>query len=162
MGINDICDLLRQEFYHNYEYGFYLDGEKYKPNVKKGFDKEFLILLQTSYIVQNPTDTLREKIGTCIDVDVAMGELLKSIKISYKIWLLHDKNKSKKHTILTFEAEGKVVYLELTPQSSKPWYGKEIVYICEKALINDFQSKNYDITNVTEKIVIGAPPEFLF
>ena len=119
-------------------------------------------MLQTSYIVQNPTETLSKKIGTCIDVDVAMGELLKALNISYKIWLLHDKNKSKKHTILTFEAEGKVVYLELTPQSSKPWYGKEIVYSCEKDFIDEYQSKNYDITDVTEEIVIGVPPEFLF
>ena len=43
MGINDICDLLRQEFYHNYEYGFYLDGEKYKPILKKDLIKSFLL-----------------------------------------------------------------------------------------------------------------------
>ena len=36
------------------------------------------------------------------------------------------KNTKKVHTILIFEVEDKVVYLELTIQSKNPSYGKEI------------------------------------
>lgn len=33
MTISEICDILRKELYNNgYEYGFVLDGKKYKPN----------------------------------------------------------------------------------------------------------------------------------
>ena len=35
------------------------------------------------------------------------------------------------HAILTFETEARVVYLELTPQCRKPWYGKELLYESE-------------------------------
>ena len=54
-----------------------------------------------------------------------------------------------------FEAEEKLVYLELTPQSNKPWYGKEIIYNDERDLIKEFREKDFIIIEVTEKIIIG-------
>ena len=48
MEIKRLCDLLRKELYNNnYEYGFYCDGKKYKPNMSNGFDSEFYNLLLT-------------------------------------------------------------------------------------------------------------------
>ena len=48
MTINEICNVLKKELYNNgYEYGFYLDGKKYKPNFNEGFDKAFDELLHT-------------------------------------------------------------------------------------------------------------------
>ena len=39
MEIKRVCDLLRKELYNNnYEYGFYCDGKKFKPNMSNGFD----------------------------------------------------------------------------------------------------------------------------
>ena len=65
------------------------------------------------------------------------------------------------HTILTFEAEGKTIYLELTPQSNKPWYGKEIIYNDERAFLNQFHLDNYDIVDVTNEIAFGKSPDCL-
>lgn len=62
MEIKRVCDLLRKELYNNnYEYVFYFDEKKYKPNMSKGFDSEFYDLLLTVYKVQDPIDTMREK-----------------------------------------------------------------------------------------------------
>lgn len=34
-----ICNMLRAELYNNgFEYGFVLNGQKYKPNMNDGFD----------------------------------------------------------------------------------------------------------------------------
>ena len=42
MTIKEICDILRAELYDNgFEYGFIVDGQKYKPNMKDGFDNEY-------------------------------------------------------------------------------------------------------------------------
>lgn len=162
MMIAEICNLLRSELFDNgYEYGFYLDGKNYKPDMSKGFDSEYYELSTTIYRVQHPHDTIREKIGTCIDAVVVMQAILDEHNICNKIWLLYNKEKNKAHTILTFEAENKTVYLELTPQSSKPWYGKEIVYSNEQELLEEYQKYNYDICDVTDSVVIGQAPEFL-
>lgn len=61
---------------------------------------------------------------------------------------------------MTFEAEGKVVYLELTPQSSKSWYGKEIIYDNEQEFLQEYKRNNYDVSDVTNVIVIGEQPMF--
>jgi len=78
-----------------------------------------------------------------------------------KLWLLHNKTKNKVHTIPTFEAEGKVVYLELTPQSAKPWYGKELVYNNEQDFLQEYQKTDYDVSDVTNRVIIGEQPIFL-
>lgn len=58
MLISEICGLLKKELLDNgYEYGFFLNGKKYKPDV----DREFFDLLSTVYHIQNPNDTIREK-----------------------------------------------------------------------------------------------------
>lgn len=162
MEISEICDLLKKELLNNgYEYGFYLDGKKYKPDMSKGFDKEFDRALHESSRIQAPDDTAREKIGTCIDVTLLMRTILASHAIPSKIWLLHYTERGKFHTILTFEAENKVVYLELTPQSRKPWYGKEIIYDNEESFILEYTKSGCEITNITGLVVAGASPELI-
>lgn len=62
MLIHEICNLLKSELLNNgYEYGFYLDGRTYRPDMTEGFDEEFHHLLLTAYRIQNPEDTIREK-----------------------------------------------------------------------------------------------------
>ena len=78
-----------------------------------------------------------------------------------KIWLLYNKAKNKVHTVLTFEAESKVVYLELTPQSGKAWYGKELVYDDEQMFLQEFAKQNYEVSDVTDFVRIGQQPKFL-
>ena len=161
MEIKRICDLLRNELYNNnFEYGFYLEGKKYKPNMNNGFDKEFFNLLLTKYKVQNPIDTMREKIGTCNDVVLVMKKILDEEKINNKIWLLHNIEKNKVHTILTFNVSDKTIYLELTPQSNKPYYGKEIIYNNEDELNKELHKQGYDVIDITNDIIVGKCPEF--
>ena len=162
MTIQEICDVLRAELYNTgFEYGFFLNGQKYKPNMQNGFDNEYYQLSQTIYRVQNPEITLKEKIGTCIDAVVVMKSILDKRNVPCKIWLLHDKKKSKLHTILTFSAEDKIVYLELTPLSSKKWYGQEIIYSNEQALLQEYGDDGHDISDVTDRVIIGERPLFL-
>ena len=111
--------------------------------------------------IQEPADTMREKIGTCVDVAVLMKAMLAERGISGKIWQLHDARRNKFHAILTFEAEGKTVYLELTPQSRKPWYGKEILYESEADFIAAYEKNGYEVTDVTDAAAIGSRPEFM-
>ena len=129
MNIAYLCDILRKELLENgYEYGFLLNGAKVKPDFTAGFDREYDRLTRIAYRVQSPAVTRKEKIGTCIEAVLVMQELLDQQNISNKIWLLYQRKKGKAHTVLTFQAEEKTVYLELTPQSAKPWYGKELLY----------------------------------
>ncbi|MGE4572662.1 MAG: hypothetical protein AB7E09_07995 [Candidatus Izemoplasmatales bacterium] len=161
MEIKRVCDLLRKELYNNnYEYGFYCDGKKYKPNMSNGFDSEFYNLLLTTYKVQNPIDTMREKIGTCNDVVLVMKKKLDEEKIQSKIWLLYKKVNNKVHTILTFNVSDKTIYLELTPQSNKPYYGKELIYNNENELKKEFQNQGYDVIDITNDIAPEEYPEF--
>ena len=161
MEIKRICDLLRNELYNNnFEYGFYLEGKKYKPNMNNGFDKEFFNLLLTKYKVQNPIDTMREKIGTCNDVVLVMKKILDEEKINNKIWLLHNIEKNKVHTMLTFKVCYKLVYLELTPQSNKPNYAKEIIYNTEYEFINYFEKQGFEVIDITNDIIPGEYPNF--
>ena len=162
MQIREICDLLKNELLNNgYEYGFYLNGVKYKPDVTKGYDEEFARASVHDYRIQDPSDTMREKIGTCIDITLLMKTMLASYGISSKIWLLYYMRRNKFHTILTFEAENKVVYLELTPQSRKSWYGKEILYENERYFISEYCKDDCVIEDITNSVVIGKRPEFI-
>ena len=161
MEIKRICDLLRNELYNNnYEYGFYLEGKKFKPNMNNGFDKEFFNLLLTKYKIQNPIDTMREKIGTCNDVVLVMKKFLDEEKINNKIWLLHNIEKNKVHTILTFEIFEKIVYLELTPQSNKPNYAEEIIYSTEEEFIDYFEKQGFEVIDITNDIIPSEHPNF--
>lgn len=162
MTIKEICDILKSYLYNSdFEYGFVLNGQKYKPNMNAGFDKEYYHLLKRVYLVQDPTVTQKEKIGTCVDAVLVMKYILDEINVSCKIWLLHNKKKNKVHTILTFSAEDKIVYLELTPQSSKKWYGQEITYSNEQALLQEYRNNGYEISDVTNSVIIGEQPLFL-
>lgn len=161
MTITTICDVLRKELLNNgYEYGFVVDGKKYKPNMD-GFDAEYFQLAQTISIVQEPTVTMQGKTGTCIDAAIVMKHLLDELGVPSKIWLLYNSKKNKVHTVLTFEAEGKVVYLELTPQSSKEWYGKELVFADEREFCQWYGEKGYEVSDVTARVVVGERPMFL-
>ncbi len=162
MSIFEICDMLRSELFNNgYEYGFYMNGKKYKPDISSGFDNEYYQLSKTIYRVQPPYVTIREKTGTCVDATLVMKQFLDECDIPSKIWLLYERARNKVHTILTFAAEERIVYLELTPQSAKPWYGREIIYQSEQEFLKEFESADREITDVTDQIVIGEPPEFL-
>ncbi len=162
MKIVELCDSLRKELFNNgYEYGFIVDGKTYKPNTENGFDATFYHFAKTISLVQAPEVTKQEKVGTCIDAVLVMRQVLNEYKAPSKIWLLYHKEKNKAHTVLTFEAEGKVVYLELTPQSSKPWYGKEIVYEKEQAFLQEQKNNGLEIFDVTEQVIIGERPYFL-
>jgi len=129
--------------------------------MNNGFDQEYYHLSTTIYCVQDPVITMKEKIGTCVDAVLVMRRLLNKHNIPCKIWLLYNKHKNKVHTILTFEAEDKIVYLELTPHSSKACYGKEILYSNEQEFLLEYENNGYDVSDVTSSIVIGQQPEFL-
>ena len=162
MTIQEACDLLKGELLDNgYEYGFYLDGVKYRPDPALGFDAGFQRDLLTDYRIQNPSDTQREKIGTCNDVALLMKTLLASRGVPGKIWLLDYARGKKFHTILTFQAENQVIYLELTPQSRKPWYGKELLYASEAQLISEYRKTDCELTDVTDSVRAGSTPEFI-
>ena len=92
---------------------------------------------------------------------LVIKQLLDELHVPCKLWLLHNKTKNKVHTIPIFEAEGKFVYLELTPQSAKSWYGKEIIYDNEQEFLKDYEQNNYDISDITAAIIIGEQPHFL-
>lgn len=162
MTIKEICNILRDKLYNTgFEYGFVLNGQKYKPSMDGGFDNEYYHLAKTISIVQAPEVTLAEKIGTCIDTVIVMKSILDKLNIPSKIWLLFNREKNKVHTILTFEAENKIVYLELTPQSSKTWYGQEIIYENEQEIVQEYEKDGYEITDVTDLIIVGERPYFL-
>ena len=162
MKIVEICDALRKELVNTgYEYGFVVDGQIYKPNMARGFDAVFYHLANTISRVQDPEVTKQKKVGTCIDAVLVMRQTLDAYNVPSKIWLTHHKQKNKVHTVLTFLAEGKTVYLELTPQSSKPWYGKEFVYDDEDAFLQAQEKDGYEIFDVTDQVIIGERPYFL-
>ena len=153
--------MLKKELLNNgYEYGFVVGGKKYKPDMS-GFDEEYYRLSTTIYRVQDPSVTMQEKIGTCVEAVMVMKYLLDALSVSNKIWLLYNPKKHKVHTVLTFEAEGKVVYLELTPQSSKEWYGKELIYANEHEFLRGHDEYGYDVSDVTDQVVVGEQPMFL-
>ena len=162
MLVLEVCELLKKELLDNgYEYGFYLNGTSYKPDMTKGFDKEFFERLKTEYRIQSPEDTMKAKVGTCNDAVVLMKSILDKHSIPNKIWLLHDIPNKKFHTVMTFYLEDKTVYLELTPQSRKPWYGKEIIFDSEQDFVNEYKKNNCDVIDVTDDVIIGKVPGFL-
>ena len=162
MSIQEVCGLLKKELLDNgYEYGFFLDGITHKPDRTNGFDEEFFQSLLTVYRIQDPKDTMKAKVGTCNDVVVLMRSILDDLGIPSKIWVLHDKQNSRLHTVLTFFLESKTVYLELTPQYEKPWYGKEIVFDSEKGFIDEYSKDNCEVIDVTGEVFIGKAPDFL-
>lgn len=162
MTIREACDLLKKELLDNgYEYGFYLNGVTYKPDFSRGFDKAFFERLLKEYRVQDPKDTMQAKVGTCHDAVVLMKSILDEYSVSSKIWLLHDIKNEKFHTVLTFYLEGKVTYLEMTPQSTKPWYGKEIIFESEHSFITEYKKDGYEVIDVTDSVIIGEVPDFV-
>ena len=160
--IQRICRLLKDELLDNgYEYGFYLDGKTYKPDMSNGFDKEFFDRLLSEYRVQNPRDTMQAKVGTCNDIVVLMKAILDEQGIPNKIWLLHDRQYGTFHTVLTFYIENKTIYLELTPQSAKSWYVKEIVFDNEQGFISEYSKDGCEVIEITDSVVVGEAPEFI-
>ena len=162
MTIKEACDLLKDELLDNgYEYGFCLNGVTYKPDFSKGFDEDFFDRLLKDYRIQDPQDTRRAKAGTCHDAVVLMRSILDEYSVPSKIWLLHDRNNGKFHTVLTFYLENKVIYLELTPQSGNPWYGKELVFDSEQSFMDGYIKDGYEVIDVTDSVVIGEAPDFV-
>lgn len=162
MTIQRVCDTLRaQLFGQGFEYGFVLDGRTYKPSRDAGFDREFDRQLRMNYRIQQPAVTLRYKTGTCMDAVLVMKSTLEALSIPCKIWLQYDRGKNKPHTIVTFTAQTKTVYLELTPQSSKPWYGRECLYPDEAAFLEEFARNGYEMYDVTGKVFAGQRPSVL-
>ena len=162
MTIKEACDLLKEELLDNgYEYGFYLNGVTYKPDFTKGFDNDFFERLLKEYRIQDPQDTKRAKVGTCHDAVVLMRSILDEHGVSSRIWLLHDRENGKFHTVLTFYLEDKVIYLELTPQSGNPCYGKELIFDSEQSFKAGFIMDGYEVIDVTDSVFIGEAPDFV-
>lgn len=162
MTIKEACDLLKGELLDNgYEYGFYLNGKTYKPDFSKGFDEDFFDRLLKEYRIQDPKDTRQAKVGTCHDAVILMRSILDECSVPSKIWLLHDRNNGKFHTILTFYLEDKVIYLELTPQSGNPCYGKELVFDSEQSFIAGYIKDGFEVIDVTDSVIIGEAPDFV-
>jgi len=162
MTINEICELLKKELLGTgYEYGFFLNGKTYKPDTANGFDRRFFKLLLTEYRIQNPDDTKASKVGTCNDIVVLMKSILDKYNVPCKIWLLHDTEHGKFHTILTFECENKTVYLELTPQTARANYGKEIIFEDEQSFVKQYSKNGCKATDITDFIVVGEAPDFI-
>ncbi len=111
--------------------------------------------------IQDPKDTMKAKVGTCNDAVILMRSILDQHSIPSKIWLLHDRQKRKYHTVLTFYLEGKTVYLELTPQSGKLCYGEEIVFDSEESFVDEYANDNREVIDVTDSVLIGERPDFL-
>ena len=162
MTETQLCTILKQELFDkDYDYGFFFEGKKYIPNTESGFDAAFALAMKELYRIQEPSVTMVEKIGTCLDTVLVMKALLAPMNIPNKIWLvLHCATKAP-HTVLTFVSEGKVVYLELTPWSNKPWYGKELIYDDEKAFLTHFTAEGYRVIDVTDKVIPGDSPSSL-
>lgn len=162
MTTTQLCTLLKQELLNgDYDYGFFFDGRRYVPNRQSGFDASFAQAMTTLYRIQEPSVTMEQKIGTCIDAVLVMKALLEPLRVPNKIWLVYHRATKTPHTVLTFTCKGKVVYLELTPRSSKPWYGKEILYDDEQAFLAHFRAEGYEVTDVTGRVIPGASPDSL-
>ena len=162
MTIAELCGLLKAELLDNgYAYGFYAEGRRFQPRRDGGFDREYYDCSLTLYRVQDPAVTRREKLATCVDAVALMRALLTERGVPCRIWLLRNPEKGSLHTVLTFKAEGQTVYLELTPQSAKPWYGRELLYPSEDAFLEEWQDAGFILTDVSADIQIGQFPAFL-
>ena len=156
-----ICDLLRSELYGNgYRYGFCLDGSVVVPDASKGFDEAFGRLLAAQYRIQPPELTRKAKAATCLDAVLVMKDILRENGFDSRIWMVFDRERKKPHAVLTFTADQAAVYLELTPQSGKENYGKELVFEEEEAFIRYWEQKNCLIREITELCVPGRRPDF--
>ena len=160
--ITRISNLLRGELYNTgYQYGFFWNGRRVVPDFTIGFDEVFGRLLTTEYRIQDPETTRKEKVGTCLDAVLVMKELLREAGKDGKIWMLFQKERKKFHSVLTFEVDDEIVYLELTPQSGKENYGKELVFDREDAFHQYWEEMNYTVQEITETCIPGIKPEFL-
>ena len=161
LDIARICDLLRSELYENgYRYGFCLNGSVIVPDVSKGFDAEFGRLLTSQYRIQPPELTRKAKAATCLDAVLVMKEILSENGIGSRIWMVFDRERKKPHAVLTFTADQAVVYLELTPQSGKENYGKELVFENGDAFLRCWEQKNCLVREITDLCVPGRKPDF--
>ena len=130
------------------------------PNMSLGFDEEFSRLITTEYRIQSPEITKREKVATCLDAVMVMKDILDKQSIESKIWMIFQKEKKKVHAILTFELLSEVVYLELTPQSGKANYGKELLFADEEELLGYWIEQGYLVQDITSICKPGADPSF--
>ncbi len=159
--MEELLQLLKTELLDNgYSYGFYLDNRRIVPDMSLGFDEEFSRLITTEYRIQAPEITKREKVATCLDTVLVMKEILDKQNIESKIWMIFQKEKKKVHAILTFELLSQVVYLELTPQSGKSNYGKELLFADEEELSRYWTEQGYQIQDITGICIPGAEPSF--
>ena len=162
MKIYEACQCLKKELLNNgYKYGFYLNGKVYRPDRSKRPDRVFFNRLLTEYRVQDPEDTRREKVGTCNDAVLLMRSILNDCGVSSKIWVLHELASDKYHTIMTFYAEGKTVYLELTPEFDRANYGQEAIYESEQSFLDDYRQKGCEVYEATDAFSVGEPPDFI-
>lgn len=159
--ILEVCRFLKGELLDNgYCYGFYLRDRRIIPNTSMGFDEEFASLLTTEYRIQQPEVSKREKVATCLDAVLIMKEILSEQDIACKIWMIFQKEKRKVHSVLTFELEGMLVYLELTPQSGKSNYGKELLFGNEKEFFSYWEKQGYIVSDITSMCTLGENPSF--
>ena len=161
LEITRICDILRGELYENgYRYGFCLNGRKVVPDTSKGYDADFGRLLGEQYLIQAPETTRKEKVATCLDAVMVMRELLSGNGISSRIWMVFQKEKRKPHSVLSFVIGGVLVYLELTPQSGKKNYAKELLFESESEFIRYWEDMGYTVHEITDVCLPGRKPYF--
>ena len=67
---------------------------------------------------------------------------------------------SVKYSVLTFEIDGRIVYLELTPQSGKSNYGKEILFEGIEEFVSFWEQQGYIVSDITDVCTPGANPDF--
>lgn len=158
MTIQEARDLLKGELPDSgYEYGFYLNGAKHRPDPARGFGVGFQRALLTDYRIQNPADPQREKIGTCSDVTLLMKILPASRDVPGKIWLPDYARGKKFHAILTFETEARVVYLELPPNPESPGMERN----CSTQAKPGYRKADCKLTDITDSVRAGSAPEFI-
>lgn len=60
-----------------------------------------------------------------------------------------------------FELEHTDFPTKATPQSTKPWYGKEIVFDNDQSFISEYGKDGCEVIEITDSVVIGEKPEFI-
>ena len=153
MTIREISERLKNELL-GYTYGFVHRGIRYTPKD----DPEYALHFQEFYRAQEVSVSRKERIGTCIDSVLVMQALMKEYGVPSRIYLLCQREKP--HTVLTFQAEGKTVYLELTPSSSRPNYAKELIY-ADEAEWKEAWNKTHLISEITDILKPGIRPQDL-
>ena len=123
-----------QEFLKDIEYG-YMDKSK---ETKTVIDKSF----ESTYILQNPKEVYKNKIGTCWDQVELERYILEEqdIQISSFFIVHYDNNKCPTHTFITIADKDKIYWFENSWEAYKGIHEYNNIY----ELLNDVKDKFID------------------